>query len=238
MRVAAVAFVALPISVVLQSWVGSYDAWVFMLATTIVVVRSREVALLAGFGLALANFEQGLIIVVLLMLVAWAGIEGSIARCGAAGVGLGSGRVALGVWLSRNGVRHGRLDFVRRQGIRYPVSVAERHWVLLALGLLGVGLPLVAAIASTGRRELVLTLTVAMVAIAPMLVSTDETRVYALITWPPLLALAMGAAARNPERLRRVLRPTLAVAVILPGWFVWFGRPFLSQFHWLRLFGA
>jgi hypothetical protein len=238
MRVATVAFVSLPISVVLQSWVGSYDAWVFILATTIVVCRSREVALLAGVGLALANFEQGLIIVVLLTLVAWAGAEGSVARCIASAVGLGTGRIALGIWLYRNGVRHGRLDVVRRMGISYPASVAERHWVLLTLGLLGVGLPLVVAIASSGRRECVLTLTVVMLAVAPMLVSTDETRVYALITWPPLLALAIGAAARNPDRMRRVLRPTVAAALILPGWFVWFGRPFLSQFHWLRLFGA
>ena len=52
MRVAVIAFVALPISVVLQSWVGSYDAWVFVFSTAIVVFRSNEVALLAGFGLA------------------------------------------------------------------------------------------------------------------------------------------------------------------------------------------
>jgi hypothetical protein len=238
MRVAAIAFVTLPISVVLQSWVGSYDAWIFLFATAIVVCRSREVALVAGFGLALANFEQGLVIVVLLTLVAWAGAEGSVARCAASAIGLGSGRVALGVWLQTHGVRHGRLDYVRHVGFRYPASVAERHWVLLALGLLGVGLPLIVAIASSGRRECLLTLTVVAVAVAPMLVSTDETRVYALITWAPLLALAIGATARDPERLRRVLGPTLALAVMIPGWFVWFGRPFLSDFHWLRLLGA
>jgi hypothetical protein len=238
MRVALIAFVTLPVSVVLQAWVGSYDAWVFVAATAIVVCPWRAVALVAGFALALANFEQGLAIVVLLTVIALAGVEGSVARCGTAVVGLGSGRAALGVWLSKHGVHHGRLDYVRHFGFRYLSSVSERHWGLLALGLVGVGLPLVAAVASSGRREGLLTLTVLVVALAPMLVSTDETRVYALITWPPLLALALGAVRRHPARIARVLRPTVGLAVIIPGWFVWFGRPFLAHSHWLRLFGA
>ena len=66
MRVVLVAFVALPVSVVLQAWFGSYDAWVFLLSTTIVVTGSWTVAAVAGFGLALANFEQGAFIVAML----------------------------------------------------------------------------------------------------------------------------------------------------------------------------
>jgi hypothetical protein len=237
MRVVVVAFVALPISVVLQSWTGSYDAWVFTFSTLIVVCGSRQVALLAGLGLALANFEQGLVIVALLTLIAWTRTEGSVARCAASAVGLGVGRLALGFWLHAHGVRHGRLDVVRHDGVPYLASVAGRHWELLGLGLLGTGLPLVAAIASSRRRECLLTLAVLGVAVAAMLVSTDETRVFALVTWAPLLALAIGTTVRSPARMGSMLAPTIALSAFVPGWFVWFGRPALAQWQVLRLLG-
>lgn len=236
MRVVLVAFVALPVSVVLQAWFGSYDAWVFLLSTTIVVTGSWTVAAVAGFGLALANFEQGAFIVAMLVIVAVAGLHGSWRRYACVVAGLAAGRIALGIWLHHNGVRYGRLDYQRQRSLDYWLTTARRSWVLLLLSLVGAAVLMVWCVVSGGRRQSYVLLIVLLGALAPMVLTADETRVYALATWPPLLALLLSETARDPERIRRAISPTIALAAIVPGWFVWVGHPHLADYHWIRIF--
>ena len=236
MRVALLAFVALPISVVLQSWLGSYDAWTFLLSTTIVVTRSWKLAAVAGFALAFANFEQGAVILVLLGVIAALGLHGSIHRIAWASAGLLAGRIALGLWLTHNGVHYGRLDYQRHYGIDYFITAATRSWLLLALSLVAVAVILVGNLFTGGSRQRVAIAIVLVAAIAPIFLGADETRVYALATWPPLLALLLGESVRSPDRLRRAIAPTIALALLVPGFFVWDGHPYLADYHWIRLF--
>jgi hypothetical protein len=236
MRAATVAFVALPVSVVVQAWLGSYDAWVFLLTTSVVVTRSRTVAVGAGFALAFANFDQGAVILTLLAVVACIRPHGSLIRYAVAAAGLLAGRLALGAWLGHHGVRSGRPDVVSHLGVRYLVSVAGRHWLLLLLSLVGAAVPLLWSVASGGRRQALAVLVVLLVSAGPMLLATDETRVFALTSWPPLLALILDEAVRSPQRIERAFRRTIALAIIMPGWFIWLGRPFLSKYHWVKLF--
>jgi hypothetical protein len=235
MRVGLLAFVALPISVVLQSWFGSYDAWTFLLSTTIVVTRSWKLAAVAGFALALANFEQGAVILVLLGVIATFGLYGSMRRTACAMAGLLAGRIALGIWLAHNGIHSGRLDYQRHYGLDYFITTAARSWFLLLLSLLAVAVLLVGNVYTGGSRQRVAMVIVLLAAIGPAFLAADETRVYALTTWPALLALLLGASVRTPDRLRRAITPTIALALLVPGFFVWDGHPYLADYHWLRL---
>ena len=104
------------------------------------------------------------------------------------------------------------------------------------MSLVGAGVILVWCALSGERRQSYVVLIVLLVSILPMVLGADETRIYALTTWPPLLALILAETARSPERIRRAIPPTLSLAAIVPGWFVWDGNPYLADFHWIRLF--
>ena len=202
----------------------------------VVVTRSSTVAAVARFGLALANFEQSVFIVVLLMLIAVAGLHGSWRRYACVVGGLAAGRIALGIWLRHNGVRYGRIDYQRQRSLDFWLTAARRSWLLLLLSLVGAAVLIVWCIASGGRRQSYLLLIALLVALVSMILGADETRIYAVTTWPPLLALLLSETVRDPERMRGVIRPTIALAALVPGWFVRVGRPHLADYHWIRLF--
>jgi hypothetical protein len=236
MRVAAVAFVALPVSVVVQSWVGSYDAWVFLFTTTLVVTRSRPLAVVAGLFLAFANFDQGVVILALLAAVSIIRPHGSLIRYAYAAGGLLVGRLVLQVWFANYHVTSGRQTYASHLGFKVFARVAGEHWLLLVLSLVGAAVPLLVGVMAGGRRQSLAVAVVLIGAAVPMFIATDETRVFALTSWPPLLALILDESARSPERIRRAMRWTIALAIAVPGWFIWYGRPFLAKYHWIKLF--
>jgi hypothetical protein len=236
MRAAAVAFVALPVSVVLQAWLGSYDAWVFLFTTLVVVTRSRSLAAVAGLFLAFANFDQGVVILVLLAVVSVIRPHRSLVRYVCAGGGMLVGRLVLQVWFRNYHVTSGRQTYASHLGLELLLRTAGHHWLLLVLSLVGAAYPLLFGVMAGGRRPSIAVLVVLIGSAVPMILATDETRVFALTSWPPLLALILDESARSPERIRRALRWTIALAVAVPGFFIWYGRPFLAKYQWIKLF--
>ena len=67
---------------------------------------------------------------------------------------------------------------------------------------------------------------------APLLatvVTEDQTRVFAVLSTPVLLALVLATVVRAPERLARPLALAAGIAVLIPGFFVWKGAGHLAD---------
>lgn len=235
-------FVGSQTGVVLLSWIGSYDVFTVGLTSLLVVTRDRRLAAALGFVVAFAGFEQGAFVLVALFVLALVGVgvgDGSRNRLVWAGVGLLLGRVALGVWLRANDVTHGRDWFLRQFGVGHFLEqfVHGLPWLLVS----GLGAALltvvVAVVHLPTRRARIVTVVVLLVALVPVALSLDQTRVLAVLTWPVLMALALDHARRDTSvSVRRLSMGTLGLAALVPGIVVWEGRAQLSThsaWRWL-----
>jgi hypothetical protein len=233
-----VLFVGLPISTVLQGWLGSYDAFTFAFATMLVLSKRAGWALLLGCGLAVSAAEQGAVILIALAILAMARVGGNLALYGWAALGLVVGRIGLGIWLATNEVEHGRRYWLESFGVQYFVDLAKQSPLMLLASLFGAGLVMAAAAITTDRgRPVVASVVAVMVAVPATVLTEDQTRVFALLTWPPLLVMVLAAVATSPDVIRRWGRVTLLFALVIPGFFVWKGTAHVATHHLLHFVG-
>lgn len=230
------AFVGSQAGVVCLFWVGSYDVFMVGLSSLVVVVHDRRVQALLGFALAFTAFEQSVIVLVLLLLLSFVDIVEDRWRFVATAAGLVMGRIVLGLWLAANDVHHGRLEFLRHFGVQHFL---DQFWTGLPwLLLTGLGASIVAvvfALRAEGARAQLMFVAVLIVALVPVALSEDQTRVFALLTWPPVLALMVRFASRADGRaVRTVSLATLGASVVIPGVVVWTGHARLAAHHALR----
>lgn len=228
------AFVGSQTSVVLVAWIGSYDVFTVGLLSALVVVRDRRVAGALGLVLAFAAFEQSVFVLLALLLLAVVGIGGDRLRLAWAAGGLVVGRIVLEVWLRANDVTHGRWWFFRTLGVDRVLGMFVRGlpWFVIA----GLGATLlavvVAIVALPSRRARAAVVGVLLAALVPTALSLDQTRVFAVLTWPVVMALLVDHAGRaGPASSRRLAGWTLALAAVVPGLFVWEGRAQLATHH-------
>jgi hypothetical protein len=215
---------------VVLAWTGSYDVFTVVLASFLVVVRSPRLAALIGVLLAASALEHGAIIVALLLALALAGIQGEPRALAATACGLLAGGIALVVWLRWQHVVNGRAYWLSNYGIRYFLDMAVHSWPLLLFSLFGAAWPLAAAaLAAVEPRRRLVAACVLAAPIIPMLVSEDETRVFAVLSFPILLALVVAAADRAPALVQRAAVASVALAVVIPGYFVWKGTAHLAD---------
>ena len=231
------AFVGSQAGVVCLFWVGSYDVFMVGLTSLLVVVRDRRVQAIVGFALAFTAFEQSVIVLALLVVLSFVGVVDDRRRFVPAAIGLVAGRVILGLWLASQDVHNGRLEFIRHFGVSHFV---EQFWSGLPwLIITGLGASVVAIVfalrGETWRVRIVFVATI-VATLLPVALSEDQTRVFALLTWPLVLALLLKYSARADDRsLRLAALSTLAVAVVVPGIVVWTGRAQLAAHHVLRV---
>jgi len=236
--VAATAFAASPAAVVLVAWTGSYDVFTFLLGSAIVVARRPAAAAAAGFVAAFAAFEQTVVSVVLLLGVAAVTGDRDRRRAYLGGlVGTVLGRVVLTGWLRANGITHDRSYWISFFGpSRFLHQFAHSLGWLLVTTLGGAVVVVVVALVWGVRSGCARAAWVGALALplAPVALTEDQTRVYAMISWPIVLALVLAATpAFTPRRVRVVVPAALLLGLALP-MFVWRGQLHLAD-H--RVFG-
>ena len=59
--------------------------------------------------------------------------------------------------------------------------------------------------------------------------AANQTRVFAVLTAPVLVALTLAQAGRDSRPLRAPLAIAVAIALVTPGFFVWKGSPHLAD---------
>lgn len=224
-------FVGSQTSVVLLSWIGSYDVFTVGLTSLLVIVRDRRIAAGAGFLLAFSGFEQSVFVLLALLAVSSVGIGRDRGRLAGAAIGLAVGKVALEVWLRANDVTRGRFWFLQHTGASHVLLqfVQSLPWLVVT----GLGASVVAVVVAlrslSGGRARLTVVGVLVAALVPVALSLDQTRVLAILTWPVVMALVLDHAERvAPEAVARLSRWVLALAAIVPGIVVWEGRAQLS----------
>jgi hypothetical protein len=244
-----IAFAVLPTSTVLFTWLGNADVFTVLLTSVIFLAESPLLLLLAGLLLGVNHFEQGAILVVLIVLARWF-IAGAVTaprvwRLAWAAVGLVLGKLALKGWFAYCHIElvEGRLDWVILTGLReftrkfllnasaVLFSLFNVFWA--AIVLLGYGIARKSPRALAGLAALfVLVLGVAVLTL-------DLTRVFALLSWPVVMAFLLLALAADPAphaATRKVLTAVLAAAVVVPPLFVWAANIHSGlQYHTVRL---
>ena len=236
--IAATAFAASPAAVVLTAWTGSYDVFTFLLGSAIVVARRPLAAAVAGFAASFAAFEQTIVSVVLLLGVAV--VSGDHDRRSAylgGVVGAVLGRIVLTMWLRAHGITHDRSYWISFFGPSHFLhQFTDSLGVLLLTALGGAVVLVVAALVwgvqqRLGRAAWIGALALPLV---PVAFTEDQTRVYAMITWPIVFALVLAAApAFTVRRVRLLVPAALLLGLALP-MFVWRGEIHLAEHH---LFG-
>jgi hypothetical protein len=235
---AVTAFLTSQTAVVALAWTGSYDVFTIVLGTAIVICRRPWVAALAGFVAAFAAFEQSIISVVALIAVTFLARAPGRDRYLAAAGGLVVGRIVLTIVLRANDVTHDRRYWWQHFGIGHFLDQFWRALPLLLLTGLGTSILIVAAClwlgVSTWRSRAVWlgALVVPLVAVA---LGEDQTRVYANIVWPIVLALVLVTAeAIPPPRAVALSRVSLVLGLLVPSIFLWRGDPHLADHHLWR----
>jgi hypothetical protein len=227
-----VAFLATPLSNILLS-VGAQDPFTFLFASMAVLFESPLLAVVAGAGLAASHLEVGIFTVVAVTVLrvlddrplrpatAMGLVGGLLATAGAvvgyehhAGVGLS----ARASFIHRTGLRVLLGDFLDELPTwlfstfgafwLFAVVTCSRWWALRTVRAL--------AVLATGAGLVTV-------------VTLDETRVFALLTWPLVLWLTLLAVRRlEPGTLRRLTALTFLAALVLPRIIVFEGRPAVS----------
>jgi hypothetical protein len=228
-----VAFITSQAVVVLSAWLGSYDVFTWVIGTAVVLIRSRIGAAIVGLLGAFAAFEQTVISVVLLAAVTGMGRPASAIRYLAALAGLVVGRLWLALALSSNGAPHDRLDFLRRAGPSRFVDQFTEQIPLFALTAFGgAWITLICCLGSIPARERIRWIVALVVAVIPCALGEDQTRVYALVTWPLLLAIVLRAGPLlSGAQRRRANGLSLVAGLIIPPIYIWAGTAYLSNHH-------
>ena len=231
-------FIGSQTSVILMAWIGSYDVFTVGLSSLLLLVRSRWAALVIGFLLTFAAFEQGLIILLLLGVLALLGmIEHKVNLLWAAG-GLVVGRLLQQIWLSANHVTEGRSSFLQQQGVHVFLDQFWKGLPWLLPTCLGVTIVAVAVAISSeqGWRNRIVVVSLFIACFVPVAVSFDQSRIYAILTWPMVMVLLLRYSKRAEDRdVERLSMLTLGLAAIVPGIFVWTGKAQLAKHHLVRL---
>ena len=229
-------FISSPISTVTFTWLGQPDAYVVGLGAALVFLRRPPAVLAVAALLALTSFEQGVYVVASVGLVA-APLLGARRwiHAPAAAAGLLIGRVLLTGYQTAFGIDqetsrwewlsdHGIWQAIQSQLGWWPVTVVSMFsvtWIFVVWWFrTAVDIPLAGGVAVAFAAALV-----------PMTLSYDHSRVFAIITWPMLVAMVVWAGEHvDPSGVRRVVRLVLPVGIIVPAVLV--GTPQLYGVAW------
>jgi hypothetical protein len=223
-KLAAVALFCGPLGAVLLTWLGKADPVTFALATVLVFTRSPVVA----FSLAVVggtNHPEHMLVIVLVLWLVDAGDRHrmrnrALSVAALAGVVIGRGIVSL--YLAGFGIngRFDRLAFAQRD--HSWIGDQLRHGgVLLALSLFAAWwlFPvLVARRAWVHDRRVAKTWALALSIVMALTVATiDQTRVFAVLSWPLVLwALRWSVEHFGEGVVRRLAACCLLLGVLVP----------------------
>lgn len=230
-----VAFVASQACLVALAWVGSYDVYTLLLGSVVVLTTSDRVAAAAGFLAAFAVFEQVAISFALLIAVAHVVGDARRNRFVFGLVGAVAGRVVLSVVLRSNGVTHDRREWLEDFGLGHFLRQFGDAAPLLILTAFGGAWVIVVACLRLGVetwRARAAWATALVLPLAPTAITEDQSRVYAVVTWPIVLALVVvSVPALSARQMRSIAIGALVLGLAIPPVFLWRGEPTLADHH-------
>lgn len=236
-RVTLVALFCSPLSNLLLTWLGQPDAFTFASASALVVLRSPLLLLAAAAVLGVNHFEQGVFIV-----LAAAALRvkeerrNAVAVAGAMVLGLVAGRLALLAYHHRYAITSGgvRWDVATTLGLSFFFAGFAKNFPAWLFSIFNALWVFLTAVYLRHRRELLVPLGVLVAFVLPALVSFDQTRVYALVTWPVVLWTVLWACRNEEEALiRRLATIAVLLGLLLPRVMVWEGRIYTSSLRLL-----
>ena len=236
-------FMLSPLSNVLLTWIGSPDILTALLSMTIVVFWNNPIVLgLCAFLLGTNHPEQGGIILLLLtMLSALTRKARTTLRFAVVGLGsLALGIAAVQWYFDRHNfeIVFTRLDYLQVYGLFQYVRATLSNPFALVFSLYNVLVLFVAAyVAYFWKRERIALgfLIYSALAFIVILFTLDQTRVFAILTFPALLLLALSRPFSSLEGAERhffevVLVIALTVGILLPRFVVWNGSVYVSAY--------
>lgn len=237
-RVTLVALFCSPLSNLLLTWLGQPDAFTFAGASGLVVLQSPLGLFAAAAMLGVNHFEQGMFIVGATVVLRTRD-EGRTMMVGAGAIILGiiTGRLGLQLyhhhyaiwsggdrWASATTASafRGFYDLFAKNFPAWLFSIFNAFWLFLA------------SIHVRNFRKLLIPLGLLVAFVAPAVLAVDQTRVYALVTWPVVLWTVLWACRNEDEGLvRRLATIALYLGLLLPRVIVWEGRIYTSSLRLL-----
>lgn len=230
-RAVLILFLASPISTVLLTWLGSPDVLTFLLSVGVVLLRSNAIGLFVVSAMLGTNHpEQGLAILGLIGIDTFfrhqrrVTLQYAIAAFG--GLLVGAGIVQWWFRAHDFGLLFTRTNYIAAQGLgEYARQLAHAP---LALFLSLFGGSVVFVIADLHRFQSKAFLLQGASAFLLVCITFDQTRVFALLTFPALLLLALTENQEKQTWSETILTLTLLAALILPRLIVHGGIPHLG----------
>jgi len=230
--VGVIAFFATPLSNVLIS-LGAQDPFTFLFMTVVVLFESPWLALVAGAGLAVSHLEVGIFTIVMVIVLRVLDDRPTKLTTIAALIGgIAAGTVGLELYEHHAGISaEARASFIKQAGIRTLLTDFFDElptWLFSTFNVFWLFL-----VCLYGRiwRNKVTRAAIAFALVAGLVttVTLDETRVFALLTWPLVLWLAVHATRTFDAKLvRRVTALTFVAAVVVPRVIVFEGHASVS----------
>lgn len=236
-RVAAgvglVALFASPLSNTLLTWLGKEDPFLILFTALAVLFENPGVACLAGIGLAAANPEAGAIIVLLSIALRSSGSRSRFVTAIALMIGLGIGCGGVAAYDSHIGATFGgRLSFVQRTGGRELIHefLSElATWMFSVFGAYWVCIFQFWERVVHGRWKSIIGAS-ALGCLVITLVSEDQTRIAALVSFPLLLWFVLRSTREvQPATLRTSTAVVFLFALAIPRVVVQAGSAYVSH---------
>lgn len=244
-RLVLAVFIAAPISTVTLTWLGQPDPLVIGLGSALVFLRRPIPLALVGILLGLSSFEQGAFIVLSVGLVA-APLLGAVwwRHTLASGIGILVGRAAFTLYHAAFDIEQAttRYDWIRENGLTAPIRSAISWWPFLLFSLFSAAWILVGSWFWIGRdlgAPLKRVAAAFLVAFLVAMLAYDQTRVFSIISWPILLAMACWTASRfDPVKVRHLTTLSLGAGLLIPTVLVGvgglYGSAYFEILNWLR----
>ncbi len=232
-----------PVANVVLTWLGSPDAFTVLLGLAIAAFWDRWiVVLLCSILLGIDHPEQGSIILLLLMLFSFiARGRGGAIRTGAigmAGLLLGAAGVQTYFAARHFEVLYSRVEYILEQGpFEYVKSTFSQPFALLFSLFNALLFFLAAYVVQYWKRDKTARAFVvcSLLAFAVMLITLDQTRVFALLTFPVIVMLVCSRPLQATDGADRrffetVLAISLVLGILIPRFTVRSGTVFFSAY--------
>jgi hypothetical protein len=226
----AVLFLASPLSDVLLSGIGMQDAWLFAAFCALVLFDRPVVLGIAAAIAALAHPDMALLTVAAIAALRLVDPRGSRPFHQVAAMSAGVVIGALGTFTWEVHAGGGALpdgSFIGQYGLGAIAGDwlhAAAAWTWSAFGAAWLFV-FVVAHSTWHRRAGIVTLIAVAVSTAMSVITLDETRIFALLTWPLLLWWLRRAVHLLPaSRLRLLVAALFVLALSVPNVVVWMGH--------------
>ncbi len=236
-------FLCLPISLVLQSWMGSADIFSFLVGSVLAIgVRHSRWIFLLGLIQGLAHFEQGLFMIGSLFLFQWIqnyqsklSLPFKATTLAFAGLVAGKATLFLWFWAFQFHAYKGRLGYLLALGYKTMLESVQSNLSGFAFSTLNIVWFFLAYFVFhyKNQRSAALILGACLLLILiPSCLGYDHTRLYAVISWPLLLYFFLNHAGPNLEQShhfsRKFILGSVLLSLLVPPLVVWNGLSYAS----------